>query len=219
MSERKIRVLVAKPGLDGHDRGAKVVARIPARRRLRGDLHRHPPDAADDRRSRAAGRRRRRRAEHPQRRAHDALPEGRRTAARPGPGKCAGRRRRHHPRRGCREAQGAGVDGVFGPGTSSEETSTSSPAASWRRHKMNVVERRHAAPPATLVEGVLDGNRLLLARAISRASRIRSRMPATLLTALYPHSGRRTSSASPAHPAPASRRSSPRWRRATARRA
>ncbi|NLG73038.1 MAG: cobalamin B12-binding domain-containing protein [Chloroflexi bacterium] len=26
-SERKIRVLVAKPGLDGHDRGAKVVAR------------------------------------------------------------------------------------------------------------------------------------------------------------------------------------------------
>ena len=25
--EKKIRVLVAKPGLDGHDRGAKVVAR------------------------------------------------------------------------------------------------------------------------------------------------------------------------------------------------
>ena len=27
MDERKIRVLIAKPGLDGHDRGAKVVAR------------------------------------------------------------------------------------------------------------------------------------------------------------------------------------------------
>ena len=27
MTERPIRVLVAKPGLDGHDRGAKVVAR------------------------------------------------------------------------------------------------------------------------------------------------------------------------------------------------
>jgi methylmalonyl-CoA mutase, C-terminal domain len=27
MSERPIRVLIAKPGLDGHDRGAKVVAR------------------------------------------------------------------------------------------------------------------------------------------------------------------------------------------------
>jgi methylmalonyl-CoA mutase C-terminal domain/subunit len=27
MGERKIRVLIAKPGLDGHDRGAKVVAR------------------------------------------------------------------------------------------------------------------------------------------------------------------------------------------------
>src|SRR3954451_15682135 len=27
MTERKLRILVAKPGLDGHDRGAKVVAR------------------------------------------------------------------------------------------------------------------------------------------------------------------------------------------------
>lgn len=27
MSDKKIRVLIAKPGLDGHDRGAKVVAR------------------------------------------------------------------------------------------------------------------------------------------------------------------------------------------------
>jgi methylmalonyl-CoA mutase C-terminal domain/subunit len=27
MSETKIRVLIAKPGLDGHDRGAKIIAR------------------------------------------------------------------------------------------------------------------------------------------------------------------------------------------------
>ena len=27
MSDRKIRVLIAKPGLDGHDRGAKVICR------------------------------------------------------------------------------------------------------------------------------------------------------------------------------------------------
>jgi methylmalonyl-CoA mutase C-terminal domain/subunit len=27
MGDRKIRVLIAKPGLDGHDRGAKVIAR------------------------------------------------------------------------------------------------------------------------------------------------------------------------------------------------
>ncbi|MDR3321807.1 MAG: cobalamin-dependent protein, partial [Synergistaceae bacterium] len=27
MAENKIRVVVAKPGLDGHDRGAKVIAR------------------------------------------------------------------------------------------------------------------------------------------------------------------------------------------------
>ncbi len=26
--ERKVRVVVAKPGLDGHDRGAKFVARV-----------------------------------------------------------------------------------------------------------------------------------------------------------------------------------------------
>jgi methylmalonyl-CoA mutase C-terminal domain/subunit len=27
MAERKLRILVAKPGLDGHDRGAKIIAR------------------------------------------------------------------------------------------------------------------------------------------------------------------------------------------------
>jgi methylmalonyl-CoA mutase C-terminal domain/subunit len=27
MAERKIRILIGKPGLDGHDRGAKVIAR------------------------------------------------------------------------------------------------------------------------------------------------------------------------------------------------
>ncbi len=27
MSDRRVRILIAKPGLDGHDRGAKVVAR------------------------------------------------------------------------------------------------------------------------------------------------------------------------------------------------
>ena len=26
-AERKVRILIAKPGLDGHDRGAKVIAR------------------------------------------------------------------------------------------------------------------------------------------------------------------------------------------------
>lgn len=28
MDERRLRILIAKPGLDGHDRGAKVVARM-----------------------------------------------------------------------------------------------------------------------------------------------------------------------------------------------
>lgn len=54
---------------------------------------------------------------------------------------------------------------------------------------MNVVERRVLTPPAVLVEGVLDGNRLLLARAISRVENQEADASA-LLTALYPHSGR-----------------------------
>jgi methylmalonyl-CoA mutase C-terminal domain/subunit len=37
--KRPYRVVVAKPGLDGHDRGAKTIARV-ARPRVRGDLHR-----------------------------------------------------------------------------------------------------------------------------------------------------------------------------------
>ena len=64
-SERKIRVIIAKPGLDGHDRGREDRRAGPARRRHGGDLHRHPPDAGDDRRGRAARGRRRRGAEHP----------------------------------------------------------------------------------------------------------------------------------------------------------
>jgi methylmalonyl-CoA mutase, C-terminal domain len=27
MAEKRLRILVAKPGLDGHDRGAKIIAR------------------------------------------------------------------------------------------------------------------------------------------------------------------------------------------------
>ena len=48
MAEKRIRVLVAKPGLDGHDRGAKVVARAP-RCRYGSYLHRSSPDCRSDR--------------------------------------------------------------------------------------------------------------------------------------------------------------------------
>ena len=55
---RKLRILIAKPGLDGHDRGAKVVARA-----LRDagfeviytGLHQTPVPEADFERLRAAG--------------------------------------------------------------------------------------------------------------------------------------------------------------------
>ena len=68
---RKIRVLVAKPGLDGHDRGAKVVARAlsDAGMEVIYTGLRQSPGA--DRPGRHPGGRRRRRPEHPLGRAHD----------------------------------------------------------------------------------------------------------------------------------------------------
>ena len=42
---RRYRVVIAKPGLDGHDRGAKVIARALRDAGLRGRLHRPVPDA------------------------------------------------------------------------------------------------------------------------------------------------------------------------------
>ena len=69
---------IAKPGLDGHDRGAKVIARALARRRLRSRLHGALPDPGPGRRSRAPGRRRRGRSQPALGCAHDAHPQGRR---------------------------------------------------------------------------------------------------------------------------------------------
>ena len=49
MQERKIRALIAKPGLDGHDRGAKVIA-CALRDAWHGShLHRFTPNTRDDR--------------------------------------------------------------------------------------------------------------------------------------------------------------------------
>src|SRR5580704_15028558 len=82
MTDRKLRILVAKPGLDGHDRGAKIVARALADAGyevIYTGLHQTPEmiaaaavqESADARR----GRRRRLRRRHRARR-------GRRGAAR-----------------------------------------------------------------------------------------------------------------------------------------
>ena len=54
---------------------------------------------------------------------------------------------------------------------------------------MNVAARRAQLPVAALVEGVLGGARLMLARAISRVEN-QEADAAALLSALYPHSGR-----------------------------
>ena len=71
---KKIRVVVAKPGLDGHDRGAKIIARAlrdAGMEVIYTGLHQTP---GADRRDRHPGGRRRRRAVDPLGRAHDARP-------------------------------------------------------------------------------------------------------------------------------------------------
>ncbi len=70
-----VRVLVAKPGLDGHDRGAKLVARTLRDAGFEVIYTGHPPAARGDRGGRDAGRRAHRRPQHPQRRACRAHPE------------------------------------------------------------------------------------------------------------------------------------------------
>ena len=88
MNDRPLRIVIAKAGLDGHDRGAKVIARALARRRHGGHLHRPLSNARADRADRDSRRRRRHRAFDSLRRAHDALSARRRTTEEP-------RRRRH----------------------------------------------------------------------------------------------------------------------------
>ena len=53
------KVLVTKIGLDGHDRGSRIVAAAPARRRHGGDLHAAVAGDRRGRQARARGRRRR----------------------------------------------------------------------------------------------------------------------------------------------------------------
>ena len=62
MAERSIRVVVAKPGLDGHDRGAKIVARALRDAGFEVIYTGSPSDARADRRHRGPGGRRRHRA-------------------------------------------------------------------------------------------------------------------------------------------------------------
>ena len=45
----KGRILIGKPGLDGHDRGAKYIVQVLQRRGLRSHLHRHPPQPGRNR--------------------------------------------------------------------------------------------------------------------------------------------------------------------------
>ena len=111
MSDRPLKVLIAKPGLDGHDRGAKVLARG-----LRDEGFevvytglRQTPEMIVT--AAAPGGRRRRRAVDPVGRAHDARAQGLAPAQGEGPGRRPRHGRRDHPRRRRRAAQGRGRRG------------------------------------------------------------------------------------------------------------
>ena len=87
-TKRKIRVVVAKPGLDGHDRGAKIIARAlrdAGMEVIYTGLHQTPEQIVE---TVHPGGRRRGRPLDPLRRAHDARAASRRAA------RGAGRRRR-----------------------------------------------------------------------------------------------------------------------------
>ena len=115
---RKTRVVIAKPGLDGHDRGAKVIARAlrdAGMEVIYTGLRQTPEQIAADR---AAGGRRRHRPVDPERRAHAHLPEADDAAAREGP----------RPRAACssaasfrtstfRSCRRMGISGIFLPGS------------------------------------------------------------------------------------------------------
>ena len=97
--QRRYRVVIAKPGLDGHDRGAKVIARALRDAGFEVIYTGLLPDAGAGRRDRPPGGRRRRRAVGAVGRAPDPVPAGGRAAARAGARRRGRVRRRHHPRR------------------------------------------------------------------------------------------------------------------------
>ena len=73
MSEHRIKVLLAKPGLDGHDVGAKVVVQALLQAGFDVTLYRSTADAGSDRPGGARGRCRRHRPVDPLRFAHTVV--------------------------------------------------------------------------------------------------------------------------------------------------
>ena len=116
----KIQVVIAKPGLDGHDRGAKIIAR--ALRDAGMEVITHTgANARADRRDRDQGGRRRSGDLDPFGRAHiDVGAEDRRRAAGERARRRAGRRR-DDPARGHGGAQAQGCRRVFTPGAPTSE--------------------------------------------------------------------------------------------------
>ena len=188
MSERKIRVLIAKPGLDGHDRGAKVVARS-----LR--------DAGFE--VIYTGIR-----QTPQMIAEAALQEdvdvvglsilsGAHLTLCPKVVELLRSQGQDNvlvlvggivPDEDVAKLKASGITGVFGPGTSTQEIAdyiNQNRAGSCLNGRDATANARSAGD---LVRGVLNGQRLLLARTITRVEN-QEDDAADILAALYPHTG------------------------------
>ena len=125
-TQRKIRVVVAKPGLDGHDRGAKIIARAlrdAGMEVIYTGLHQTPEQIVEtviQEDADAVG------ALGPVGCAHDAGASHRRSAGRAGGGRRAGHRRGDHPRRRHPRAPGAGRGRGLHPGRLDAGTSWTS---------------------------------------------------------------------------------------------
>ena len=119
--ERKIRVVVAKPGLDGHDRGAKIIARAlrdAGMEVIYTGLHQTPEQIAP---TVDPGGRRRGRPLDPLRRAHDARPPGRRLLREQDAGDVVVTVGGTIPAEDVGELKELGVAEVFTPGSSTDD--------------------------------------------------------------------------------------------------
>ena len=112
---RRIKLLVGKPGLDGHSNGAEQIAVRGARLRHGGGLRGHPADAGADRARGGGGIRARGRALHPVGQPRAAGGRGDDPHAQGGPGRRGRGGRRHHPAGGRPDLKRLGVAAVYTP--------------------------------------------------------------------------------------------------------
>ena len=190
MPDRPIKVLIAKPGLDGHDRGAKVLARG-----LRDEGFevvytglRQTPEMVVTRG--APGGRRRRRPVDPVGRPHDARAADHALMRERASTTCSSRRRDHPRRRHRRPLREAGVAASSGPerrSARSRRTCARTPGRGTRR----VAEATRDPTRGRRARGAaVAGDRRALARLLTAVEN-RTAVAEAAMRLLYPRAGRR----------------------------